>query len=44
MNISLKEGINEVTYEHGYFVSGTYIYTLMIDGAPIDSKRMVFAN
>lgn len=44
MPITLNEGINEVQYEHGYHVSGTYIYTLIIDGKPIDSKRMVFAN
>lgn len=44
MPIVLNEGVNEVQYEHGYHVSGTYIYTLMIDGKPIDSKRMVFAN
>jgi hypothetical protein len=44
MDIPLKTGINEVVYEHGYNVAGTFIYTLVIDGQPIQSKRMVFAN
>jgi len=44
MKINLQEGMNEVIYEHGYGKVGTFIYTLIIDGKPIDSKRMVFAN
>lgn len=42
--ITLNNGINEIMYEHGYNASGTYIYTLVIDGAVIQSKRMVFNN
>ena len=42
--IELKKGMNEVTYEHGYHASGTFIYTLKIDGKPVQSKRMVFIN
>ncbi|MGJ8661712.1 MAG: M28 family peptidase, partial [Bacteroidota bacterium] len=42
--IYLQEGMNEVVYEHGYGKVGTFVYTLFIDGAKIDSKRMVFAN
>lgn len=42
--ISLKKGMNEVTYEHGYNASGTYIYTLTVDGKPLESRRMIFAN
>lgn len=42
--VTLKEGINEVLYEHGYNASGSFIYTLVIDGRPIESKRMIFAN
>ena len=42
--IQLQEGMNEVVYEHGYGKVGTYIYSLIIDGKKIDSKRMVFAN
>lgn len=42
--ISLHKGINEVTYEHGYQVTGTYVYTLVVNGEKLQSKRMVFAN
>ncbi len=42
--ITLNNGINEIEYEHGYNMTGTFIYTLVIDGKPISSKRMVFAN
>src|SRR6185312_16769199 len=41
--IKLNDGINEVLYRHpGIF--GTYIYTLVIDGKPVETKTMVFAN
>jgi hypothetical protein len=42
--IKLNMGINEVLFDHGYHPSGTYIYTLVIDGKPVESRRMVFAN
>jgi hypothetical protein len=42
--IDLKDGMNEVLYNHGYHMSGTYIYTLIIDGKRVASKRMVFTN
>ena len=42
--ISLKDEMNEVLYEHGYNVSGVFIYALIVDGKEIESKRMVFAN
>ena len=42
--ISLNKGVNELLYEHGYNMSGTFIYTLVIDGKEIESKKMVFAN
>lgn len=42
--ISLNEGMNEIIYDHGYNMSGTYMYSLVIDGNVVDSKRMVFAN
>ncbi len=44
ISIELKVGVNEVEYYHGYHQSGTYIYTLMIDGKPLQSRRMVFSN
>ena len=40
---SSAEGVNEVIYYHGYNKEGTFIYTLEIDGRPIESKMMVFA-
>lgn len=42
--IALKEGVNEVDYNHNYNMSGTFIYTLVIDGKKIQSRKMVFAN
>lgn len=42
--ILLNKGINEVTYDHGYNVTGTYIYTLVVNGQKVQSKRMIFAN
>jgi len=44
MPIILKEGINEVQYNHGYHMSGTFVYTLVIDGKVIQSRKMVFTN
>lgn len=42
--IKLDQEINEVSYEHGYGKTGTYLYTLYVDGKIIESKRMIFAN
>ena len=44
MPIKLEPGLNEVMYSHGYHASGTFIYSLIIDGKVIESKKMVFAN
>lgn len=44
LSVNLQPGINEVIYEHGYNATGTYGYTLVIDGKPIQTNRMVFAN
>jgi len=40
----LNPGMNEVLYEHGYNLSGTYIYSLLIDGKIVESRKMSFAN
>ena len=40
---SSAEGVNEVIYNHGYNQEGTFIYSLEVDGRPIESKMMVFA-
>jgi hypothetical protein len=42
--VKLNAGINEVLFDHGYGVSGTYIYSLMIDGKLVQSRQMIFAN
>ncbi len=41
---TVKKGANEVLYTHGYNVSGTYFFTLQIDGKTIDTGKMVFSN
>lgn len=41
---TMKEGINEVLYEHGYGTSGRLYSSLLIDGNIVDSKAMIFAN
>ena len=42
--VEVQNGMNEVLYHHGYNMTGTYLYTLYIDGRQIETKRMVFAN
>jgi hypothetical protein len=42
--ITLKTGVAEVLYKHGFNASGTYVYTLVIDGQRVESRKMVFAN
>ena len=44
IELVIKDGLNEVIYGHGYGITGTYFYTLTIEGKVIDTKRMVFAN
>lgn len=41
--MQLEHGMNDVIYFHGYNATGTYIYSLEIDGKVVESKRMVFA-
>lgn len=42
--VNLSMGMNEILYTHGYHVSGTYQYTLFLDGQAVGSKKMVFTN
>ncbi|HXB41986.1 MAG TPA: M28 family peptidase [Bacteroidia bacterium] len=42
--IDLHPGINEILYEHGYGVTGVFIYSLVIDGREVQSKKMSFVN
>ena len=43
-NVTLNTGFNELIYQHGYHATGTYVYTLVIDGTPIQSRKMTFVN
>ncbi|MDP4664114.1 MAG: M28 family peptidase [Salibacteraceae bacterium] len=42
MNTEVNLGINEIIYDHGYGQTGTFIYSLNIDGNILASKKMVF--
>ncbi len=42
--VAMKEGINEVLFNHGYNMTGTYLYSLWINEKLIATKKMVFAN
>ena len=44
LTIDLKLGVNETYYEHGYGKTGTYFYTLFVNGKEIARKTMIFAN
>jgi hypothetical protein len=42
MNTEVNLGVNEIIYDHGYGQTGTFIYSLNIDGNILASKKMVF--
>jgi hypothetical protein len=42
--VEVKEGMNEVLFQHGYNMSGTYLYSLFANDQLIATKKMVFAN
>jgi len=42
IRLPLKKGVNEVMYSHGYAIKGTYICSLLIDGLPVQSRKMIF--
>jgi hypothetical protein len=42
--VSLQKGVNQVVYNHGFDASGIYICTLLIDGQPVQSTKMVFGR
>ena len=42
--VAVQQGMNEVLYEHGYNMVGTYLYSLFLNDQLIDTKKMVFAN
>jgi hypothetical protein len=44
IQVAVQQGLNEVLYTHGYGVRGTFAYALLLDGQPVDSRLMIFAN
>lgn len=42
--LRLDQGINEVLFTHGYGATGTYTYSLIVDGKLFASRKMIFAN
>ncbi len=42
--VAVQQGMNEVLYEHGYNMTGTFLYSLYINGSLVATKPMVFAN
>jgi hypothetical protein len=42
--VTVQEGMNEVLFEHGYNMTGTFFYTLFVNDQRIETKKMVFAN
>lgn len=42
--IRLVQGLNEVSYVHGYHKTGMYNYSLVVDGDLLLTRQMVFAN
>ncbi len=44
IRVSLQKGMNQVVYNHGFGTAGIYICTLVIDGLPVQSTKMVFGS
>jgi len=42
--VAVHRGMNEVLYEHGYNMTGTYLYSIWVNGRLVDTKKMVFSN
>lgn len=42
--VTLTEGVNELMYHHGYHATGTYLYTLIVDGQALQTRKMTFIN
>jgi hypothetical protein len=42
MKVNLRKGVNEVQFNHGFgTLHGVYVYTLYIDGLPVQSRKMM---
>jgi hypothetical protein len=45
LKIPLKKGVNEISFNHGYgSLNGVYVYTLFVDGLPVQSRKMLFSK
>ena len=42
--VNVHEGMNEVLFDHGYNMTGVYLYSLFVNDSLIATKKMVFAN
>lgn len=42
--VSIREGINEVVYQHGYGQTGMMYYSLVIDGRIVETRSMQFVK
>jgi len=41
MQVPLKKGLNQIPFNHGFTAAGTYICSLLIDGLPAQSTKMI---
>ena len=44
IRVPLQKGVNQVVYNHGFGTAGIYICSLIIDGLPVQSTKMIFGN
>ncbi|MDX1407802.1 MAG: M28 family peptidase, partial [Saprospiraceae bacterium] len=44
LETEVRQGLNELVYHHGYGMTGILVQTLVIDGAVVDTKQMIYAN
>ncbi|MEO5905817.1 MAG: T9SS type A sorting domain-containing protein, partial [Saprospiraceae bacterium] len=44
IEVQITAGMNEVLFHHGYNMTGTYLYSLVIGEKMMATKKMVFAN
>ncbi len=42
--VPLHKGVNQVVFNHGFNVAGVYICSLVIDGLPVQSTKMIFRD
>ena len=44
LNTTIKPGVNEVLYRHGYLESGSFFFTVIVEDKNYGSHRMIYAN